>query len=341
MIRLAEIFRDGLILQAGKPVRVFGTGDEPCEVEFRGQTVRAVPVGGRWLAELPPASYGVGHTLTVRFGMEALTLHDVCVGEVFLCAGQSNMQFYLHESTTPVADCPDDPHLRTYVCDRLMAFDDFTPADGWVSASSDTLGQWSALPYLIGVEARRAGIPAVGIVSCSQGGSYIQTWMNECSYLGTPLELPVEIMHLDARCWEYAAFNRPGILYHAMLEPLFPFSFGHVVWYQGESNTSDAEVPLYIDLLSAMIADWRAGFDDPELPFTVIQIADYDARDDAAWHGIQKAQAEAPLHISHVTAVPSADISETDNIHPPTKAALARRVWAAMTDRTFFRKAIP
>ncbi len=333
MIQLSAIFRNGLVLQAHKPIRIFGLGDRDCEVTFLNRTVRAACRNGRWLAEFPPAPYGVGYTLTVRSATESLTLHDICIGEVFLCAGQSNMQFYLHESTTPVAACPNDLYLRTYVCDRLMAFDDFSSADGWVAATSDTLGRWSALPYLIGAEARRAGIPAIGVVSCSQGASYIQTWMDECSYVGTPLELPVEIMHLDARFPDFAAFNRPGVLYHAMLEPLFPFSFGQVIWYQGESNTSDAEVPIYVDLLAAMIADWRRGFDDPNLPFAIIQIADYDARNDEAWHGIQKAQAEAPEHIHHCETVVCADICEKNNIHPPTKNALARRVWATLANR--------
>ncbi len=330
MIQLAAIFQNGLVLQANKPIRIFGLADGDCEVTFLDRTVPAVCRNGRWLAEFPPAPYGIGHTLTVRHAEETLTLRNICIGEVFLCAGQSNMQFYLHESTTPAADLPDDPCLRTYVCNRVMAFDDFTPADGWISAERDTVGRWSALPYLIGAEARRAGIPAVGVVSCSQGASYIQAWMDERAYVGTPLELPVEIMHLDARWPEFAAFNRPGVLYHAMLEPLFPFSFGHVVWYQGESNTSDAEVPIYLDLLSVMIDNWRAGFCNPDLPFTLIQIADYSERDDDAWRGIQRAQAKAPAHIRRVQTVPCADICEKDNIHPPTKDALARRVWAAM-----------
>ncbi len=330
MIQFAGLFRDGLVLQAGKPIRIFGCGDEDCTVELLGTTVRAACLDGRWLAEFPPAPYGVGYTLTVRTETETVTLHDVCIGEVFLCAGQSNMQFYLQESTTPPASCPDDPYLRTYVCDRVMPNDDFSSADGWVAAKTETVGCWSALPYLIGAEARRAGIPAVGVVSCSQGASYIQTWIPESRYVGSSLELPVEIMHLDAHYPDYAAWNRPGILYHAMLEPLFPFSFGRVIWYQGESNTSAAEAPIYTDLLSMMVDSWRVGFRDPDLPFTAIQIADYTERDDDAWRGIQAAQADAPRTICGLMTVPSADICEKDNIHPPTKDALARRVWVAI-----------
>ena len=114
MIQLAQIFRDGLVFQANKPIRVFGTGEGTYEVEFLGQTVKAESRDGKWLAELAPASYGVDYTLTVRHEGENVTLRDVCVGEVFLCAGQSNMQFGLGEEKTPVSAYSDDAYLRTF-----------------------------------------------------------------------------------------------------------------------------------------------------------------------------------------------------------------------------------
>lgn len=331
MIQLAQIFQDGLVLQANKPIRVFGEGDGVYEVEFLGQTVRAESQNGKWLAELAPASYGVDYTLTVRHGDESLTLHDVCVGEVFLCAGQSNMQFGLGEEKTPLSAYSDDPYLRTFVSARVEPNTDFKPEDGWNAAESATVGMWTALGYLIGSHARRAGAPAVGIVNCSQGASYIQTWIDDARYIGSPLELPVEVMHFDASYPLYQHFNRPGLLYHHMLEPLFPFSFGRVIWYQGESNTSAAEAAIYVDLLNMMITNWRDSFADPDLPFTLIQIADYQDRDDDMWRGVQRAQAEAPARIRLVNTVVSADISEKDNIHPPTKAPLARRVWESIS----------
>ena len=330
MIQLAQIFRDGLVFQANKPIRVFGAGEGTFEVEFLGNTVQAESKDGKWLAEFAPAAYGVDYTLTVRHGDESLTLSDVCVGEVFLCAGQSNMQFGLSEEKTPLSTYSDDPYLRTFVSQRVEPNGDFSPEDGWVAAEQSTLGRWTALGYLIGAHARRSGIPAVGIVNCSQGASYIQTWIDDARYVGSPLELPLEVMHLDARYPAYQHFNRPGLLYHHMLEPLFPFSFGRVIWYQGESNTSAAEAEIYVDLLDMMITNWRDSFATPDLPFTLIQIADYDQRDDDMWRGVQLAQADAPNHIRLVNTVVSADISEKDDIHPPTKAPLAKRVWESI-----------
>ena len=136
---------------------------------------------------------------------------------------------------------------------------------------------------------------------------------------------------MDASYPAYQHFNRPGLLYHHMLEPLFPFSFGRVIWYQGESNTSAAEAKIYVDLLDMMITNWRDSFATPDLPFTLIQIADYDQRDDDMWRGVQLAQADAPNHIRLVNTVVSADVSEKDDIHPPTKSLLAQRVWESIS----------
>lgn len=330
MIQLAQIFRDGLVFQANKPIRIFGAGEGTYEVEFLGQTVKAESQNGKWLAELAPASYGVDYTLTVRHEDESVTLRDVCVGEVFLCAGQSNMQFGLGEEKTPVSTYSDDAYLRTFVSARVEPNGDFSPEDGWIAAASATLERWTAIGYLIGAHARRAGAPAVGIVNCSQGASYIQTWIDDARYVGSSLELPLDVMHMDASYPPYQHFNRPGLLYHHMLAPLFPFSFGRVIWYQGESNTSAAEAKIYVDLLNMMITNWRDSFADPTLPFTLIQIADFDQRDDDMWRGVQLAQADAPNHIPYVNTVVSADISEKDNIHPPTKAPLALRVWESI-----------
>ena len=65
---------------------------------------------------------------------------------------------------------------------------------------------------------------------------------------------------------------------------------------------------------------------DDSLPFTVIQIADWDARDDDAWHGIQAAQEKIVEILPHVTLIRSADVCEKNDVHPPTKTLLAERI---------------
>ena len=79
-------------------------------------------------------------------------------------------------------------------------------------------------------------------------------------------------------------------------------------------------------MLSIMIDVWRRDLKNSELPFIIVQIADYIHRDDEDWRVIQEAQLAVQNMKENVTTVVSADISESDNIHPPTKHILAHRI---------------
>ncbi len=326
MITLSGMFCDGMVLQAGKPVRVFGHGAGTVSVSFLGEIREAAAENDFWCVEFPVCQWGGPYTMTVSHDGNVQEIRDILVGEVILCAGQSNMQFHMCEETTDPAEYRDDDALRLFVPDRLETGEYFTPHDGWVRARKDNIEKWSALAYLIGRELREGGCPHVGVIACPQGASVIQSWMKASSVVGTALELPCEALHYDHHCPTYAHWNTPGCLYHSMYETLVPYAFRCVVWYQGESNTSRAESEIYAQLLETMIRDWREADLDPVLPFYIIQIADYDGRNDDDWRRVQTEQAKAEAVIPHVRTVVSRDISESDNIHPATKSKLAKRV---------------
>ena len=128
----------------------------------------------------------------------------------------------------------------------------------------------------------------------------------------------------------HGEYNVHGTMYKLKQQPLVPYSVGNTVWYQGESNTGPSEHKNYTALLSELINCWRRDFCDTSLPFCVVQIANWDARDDSAWHGIQAAQARITKFTHSVTVVASADLCETDDIHPPTKHLLAQRIFESL-----------
>ena len=98
------------------------------------------------------------------------------------------------------------------------------------------------------------------------------------------------------------------------------------MWYQGESNSKLKSEETYAKMLSIMIDVWRRDLKNPELPFIIVQIADYMYRDDENWHMIQEAQLSVQNMRENVTTVICADISESDDVHPPTKHILAHRI---------------
>lgn len=324
-MKLGEIFKNGLIFQHGKPIRVFGESDGAVKLTFAGN--EQILSGGKWVAVFPSMDYGGPYALTVVGDGETVVVSDIYIGEVVLFSGQSNIQFKMKDGAILHEPLENDNMLRIFVSERLEQGEPFHPSNGWVKADIGTLGNWSAVAYQTGRAIRKRGKPAVGVVVCSQGASVIQSWMDEKLLIGSALDIPIAKRHPDSKEPDYSAWNANGTLFHFMLERLFPFSFGKVVWYQGESNASVAEGEIYDRLLHVMISNWRECFRDPMLGFIIVQIADFiHFRDQAGWKAVQDAQIRAAKQIPGVKTILSADVCENDTIHPMTKWKLAARI---------------
>lgn len=314
-----------MVLQAGAPLRVFGEGEGTVSVSFRGVRAEAEAADGKWTVILPPQPYGEGEALTVSCKEASVTLHDVCVGDVFILGGQSNMQFKLKESKTDTAVFADNALVRLFSMDRIEASDRFRPGDGWKSCTQKDAPDWSAIGYFFGNFLQEKTGHAVGMITCYQGASIIESWMSPEALADLRFDLPVSEKHIDHTYEIYKGWNANSVLYDFAVKAIAPYTVKRVLWYQGESDTSVSEARIYRDELAAMIACWRKVFLQPELPFSVVVIADYDPRRDDGWRLVQEAQMHSD-EIPGVTVVTSADVCESDNIHPATKSRLAKKL---------------
>lgn len=321
---LNGLFTDNAVFPHAKPVRIFGEGDGSITVCFNGNVLAAEAVNGEWSVTLPPMECGGPYVLSVSNGKNTVELSDIYVGEVILVCGQSNMQFKLHESKDGDEARKSNPLMRLYTVDRPEAGEYFSSSDGWVKCEKESAGYWTAIGYYIADEISRARNVAVGIIGCYQGASMIQSWLPESVVKTESYNLPDELKHTDFK--DYPIWNRDGFLYENMLKKLFPYSINRAVYYQGESNTTKEEGAIYDQLLAELIKVCRRGFCDPLLPVTVVQIADLDVRNDEGWKALQRAQLKVTHLTENVRTVISSDISESDNIHPPTKKPLAQRI---------------
>lgn len=181
-LRLATVFGDHMVLQRGAPIRVWGQGTpgQALQVAFRGQRVAArVSPAGRWQVTLAAAPAGGPHELTVR-GETTLRVSDILVGDVWLCAGQSNMEWPLAQSADgdrEVAAAADAQirHLRVPHQASPWPQDDIAPA-AWTVASPATAGEFSAVGWFFARRWRAAhGVP-VGLVNVAWGGTHLETW---------------------------------------------------------------------------------------------------------------------------------------------------------------------
>lgn len=338
-LRLGEIFCDSMVLQHGKPIRVFGEARGEVVVEFLGER-KTVTADGRFDVGFSEKPCGGPYELKATCGEKTVILNDVMIGEVILCAGQSNMELHVSETTHSPEPFVTDNMLRVFSSERPHGGEPIRPCDGWVKASPENIPGWSSLAYYWGVEARKVlrgegnDDIAVGLVVCSQGGSMIQAWIEEDKYINSG-NLPAD-RTTDPVVYTW---NFIGELYRYMFEPLIPYSFGNVIWYQGENNGRAVECNYYGEMLRMLIENWRDVLRDETLPFTVVVLPDYIKHEDiACWEKIKQEQRDTAKTVPGVIAVETADLCENDDIHPPTKWKIAIRLWEEMYKAKLIKK---
>ena len=187
MFRIAPVFSDRMVLQKGKNISVFGTGEDGARVtvEFRGSTADTVVNGGKWLAVLPAQpDYAGGLEMTVTSGEYTRKFTDIALGEVWLAGGQSNMEYELRNCTTGAQHLENDnPDVRFYYTPKINSlepdYDAVMTNTGWSRFEGESPKYWSAVGYIFAKElSERLGC-TVGVIGCNWGGTKASHWMSE------------------------------------------------------------------------------------------------------------------------------------------------------------------
>jgi sialate O-acetylesterase len=180
-IKLPALVSDGMVLQQKAPVRIWGWGaeGEKVKVALRGQSATAVTKGGQWSVTLKPLDPGGPFDITIA-GDDTVVIKNVLVGDVWVCSGQSNMEFALSRSFEARADivAPADRELRMFTVARQVADAPKPDVAGgtWESATPETRGHFSAVGYYFGRALRAARRVPVGLIHTSWGGTPAEAW---------------------------------------------------------------------------------------------------------------------------------------------------------------------
>lgn len=316
MNQLNPIFTSHMVFQANKPIRIFGEGDGEIGIAFSDdESPTVATVQGTWLVELSSRPYGGPYTLSITLDGEERILEDVWFGDVYLLGGQSNMQMKLNETNFPSEQIEGNEHIRAF------SPRDSHAADGWIVLTCENAGDLSAIGYHVAQKLARPD-RKIGLLACNRGATAIQTWLPP-DVVSDPR---FQVENKSYVHTKYAEANVESRMYETMVSRLMPFSMATALWYQGESNASEGEAPIYLWMLEALITSWRRDFMDETLPFIVVQIADCVDRDTPWWRMIQSEQLRAAEVIPYVRTVICRDVCENDTIHPPTKHLLAARI---------------
>ncbi|HSQ55193.1 MAG TPA: sialate O-acetylesterase [Gemmata sp.] len=354
-IKPHPIFSDNMVLQQGVDFVVWGKADPgeriDASLEFRqGNAGGSVGMGitadkdGNWSVNFGKRQAGSGYTIRLK-GKNAVELKNVAVGEVWVCSGQSNMEWSINAGETPdkVKEAAKNPDLRLFTVKKhasdhpISNPEELTYFTKWVESSPDSVGNFSAVAYHFGQKLQHElGVP-VGLIHTSWGGTPAEAWTSVEALSAVPsLKYYADAANRSGK--KVGPFT-PGALYNAMIFPLLKFKVKGAIWYQGESNTGKAYE--YRTLLPTMIEDWRKRF-DCELPFMVVQLAPFgngkNNSNGVTYAELRDAQLYTSKKSPKVGLAVITDVGNETDIHPKPKQPVGERLALAALGIAYEKK---
>ncbi len=339
---LPKILGNSMVLQRNQPVPVWGTANmgEKVTVKFGKQTRGAIAdAAGNWKILLDPMPASAkGQDLTIT-GNNKITLTDILVGEVWLCSGQSNMQYEMRKNgkvnrpDTSTANSPideveraHDPGVRVFMTDRKKQLKPDPEHNGWSIAQDSALRSFSAVGYFFAKKLKAELKVPVGMICSAVSGVRIETWIDTTAYEAEPYFRTVKV-NADH-----------GKFYYPMIRTIAPFALKGFLWYQGESNVG--ETISYTYKMKVLIDSWRKLWQNNKLPFYYVQLAPFLNSQDKKFTTeslpeFREAQAQV-MKIPHTFMIVTTDLNDNiKNIHPPFKWEVGRRLALVALGRTY------
>jgi len=233
---------------------------------------------GFWKLNVETPVAGAPYFIQISDG-DQVVLKNILIGEVWVCAGQSNMEMTLKGNSSPILNASeiilnaDNPHLRLFRVSRAASLRPLRTLQGnWEESTSETARNFSALAFQYGqILQKKLKVP-VGLILSATGGTLIEAWMSNNS-LKDYSEVEIPKMLDPAQ----AVHKEPTTLFNGMIAPLIGYGIKGFLWFQGETNRHNPQ--QYEEYFPAMVSDWRVQWKLGNLPFYYVQIAPYDGKD--------------------------------------------------------------
>ncbi len=369
-VELPNIFSSGMVLQrdqdnrvwgraaAGEPVRVTlhpASHDDPTRYAEAGIQQHGTVAGadGRWQVSLTPLPAGGPYSLVVQ-GANQVRIDDVLVGEVWICSGQSNMQWSIDRSADPDLEklTANHPQLRMINFPQVGSQETiWSHPVVWKHCTPENVGAFSAVGYFFGRQLHLTLDVPVGLINNAWGGSSCEAWIERSRLEGIPIYSGLmqrwqeaeeqwnalnaletrdaqQQRTLEQLSRQMAGQHRPANIFHGVLESHLGYGIRGAIWYQGESNASRAY--QYRELFPLMIESWREAWGQGDFPFYWVQLADFmaevDQPGDSAWAELREAQTMTLDRISNGGQAVIIDLGEANDIHPRNKVDVGRRL---------------
>jgi sialate O-acetylesterase len=357
-LRLPAIIGSNMVLQRNKPVPIWGWAapGQQISVQFGDQSLIAVAgPDSLWQVKLTPLKANSSpKSMTIAVGGERKILENILVGEVWICSGQSNMEYPVDKRGFPAAEPARGidsailelqlahPGIRVIKIETKLNVHDAVTL-GWQEAEGKIFAQTSAVAFFFAKQLHtKLGVP-VGVITSAWSGSRIEPWTPPDAYARIPA-------FADDRKKSDTTMDGSleGNMYHSMIAPLIPFAINGFIWYQGESNCLIKDHDMrYAYKMQAMIEWWRQQWGG-QLPFYYILIAPFQY---TGWKDNVPRTTEtlpnfweqqiAAGQIPNTGFISVSDLVDNlTDIHPPYKWIVGRRLANLALSKTYKQKDI-
>lgn len=368
--QLGSLFKDHMVLQRDMPIPVWGKADvgTKISVQFANSEKQTVAdSNGKWSVNLEASKASFDpKTMVVTSSSDEkiIKISDILIGEVWICSGQSNMQFSVNGAPEVKKLVPLAKNIRSFKVKNTVALEPQDTCEGiWEVKHPNSAVAFSFAYFL----EKSANVP-VGIILTSWGSSSIEAWM--------PRDMTETVPHYKIMMDEFDADSKTknritaildgpkpwgkeddiflrrqsNILYNAMMHPLIPFACRGLVWYQGERNAQsmygmpkdpwysrNSGILKYGDVLKEWMKRYRKGWGNEELHFLVVMLPGYgkvlDSGKDInpknpdaySWAWMRESQLKA-LELSNTSVINTIDLGDVKNIHPKDKLPVGKRL---------------
>ncbi len=340
-IRLPSVLSNNMVLQQQSTVNLWGwssPGEKVFITTSWGSTVDSTMASGdaKWNIAIKTPAAGGPYTITFK-GNNTIVLDNVLIGEVWVCSGQSNMEWSSLNGLPQIdAELPNsaNPNIRFFHIPKTTAL---TPQDdcvaAWTECNPETLRSFSAVAYYFGKQLQQQLNVPIGLINTSWGGTPAEVWTPEELVENDPV-LKTAAAKIGVTNWWP---NAPGRAYNAMIAPITSYDIAGAIWYQGESNTGTAST--YKALMTTLIDSWRKDW-KKDFPFYYVQIAPFAYGNKNIGALLREAQTQTLTHPNTGMAVITDLVDDVKNIHPLNKKDVGARLAAWALSETYKKEGI-
>jgi sialate O-acetylesterase len=351
-VKLHHLVSDNMIIQQQTDVRLWGWAKAGRKVvattSWSNQRAEAkADKQGRWLLTVksPKASY---EPLSITFddGDGQVIINNVLAGEVWVCAGQSNMEMPVKgfgncpvlNYNQEIIDAAGKCQVRSAKIPSIMRAEPQEDAQTeWRECSPQTVGEFSATGYFFAKLVNRALDIPIGLIEANKGGSRVESWLtkeNLKKYTSDPTD-SVEI----CKKWSQWDYHRSLLWGNGTFNPILNYTVKGILFYQGCSNVGDPG-DQYSQRLKLLVEQWRSQFKLGEIPFYFVQIAPFVSGDaNGTWNALlQEQQFKASKIIPNSGLVCTNDAVypyEGTQIHPAQKQKVGERLAFLALNKTY------